>query len=246
MSTPNELPGPEQQGSQPPPSGYGSQPNPTPPVTPTPPTGQGYQGGPAQPPPGYQQPGTPPHQPPPGYQQPGAPQYQPPGAPSGDFKFEMPQDMPHSVREVMPVGGFAGIFKMDGLPQMLKLSYIMWLAAAGIWVLTTLVLLLGSLFALGAGNDPFGFGAAVRAAGVKGIIVSLISFVLIAAIVICAMKLKEGMQWARMALSAIAFLTIVLMFFGGGGGLLAVVATVLMWLPESTAWLNSRSGNALH
>ncbi|MHA7178088.1 hypothetical protein ACX80D_15690 [Arthrobacter sp. Sr24] len=152
--------------------------------------------------------------------------------------------MPHSVREVMPVGGFAGIFKMDGLPQMLKLSYIMWLVAAGVWVLSTLVLLLGSLFALGAGNDPFGFGAAVRTAGVKGILVSLVSFVLIASIVICAMKLKEGLQWARIALSAIALLTIVLMFFGGGGGLLGVVATVLMWLPESTAWLNSRSGNA--
>ena len=114
---------------------------------------------------------------------------------------------------------------------------------AGIWFLLNIVLLLGSLIALGAQDSLFGYGAAVRASGVKGIIVSIIAFVLIAAIVICAMKLKEGMQWARLALSAIVILGIILMFFGApGGGLLGIVAAVLMWLPESTAWLNAQSG----
>lgn len=194
------------------------------------------------PPPGYQQPGY--QAPPPGYQQPG---YQQPAPPAGNFKFEMPKDAPHSMNEVMPAGGFGGMFKMDGLPQLLKISYIIWLVSAGLWLLSTFFLLIGSLFALGAKDNSIlgitipGSGAEIRAQGVKGIVVAIISLALILAIVVCAMKLKEGMQWARMALSVIAFLSIVLLFFGAGGGLLGIVATVLMWLPESTAWLNSRS-----
>ncbi len=194
------------------------------------------------PPPGYQQPGY--QAPPPGYQQPG---YQQPAPPAGNFKFEMPKDAPRSMNEVMPAGGFGGMFKMDGLPQLLKISYIIWLVSAGLWLLSTFFLLIGSLFALGAKDNSIlgitipGSGAEIRAQGIKGIVVAIISLALILAIVVCAMKLKEGMQWARMALSVIAFLSIVLLFFGAGGGLLGIVATVLMWLPESTAWLNSRS-----
>ena len=233
MSTPNEFPGPEHPGSLPSPPGYGSQPDPSAPQA----AASGSEV------PDAQNPGYPPagQQPPPGYQQPA---YQQPGyqQPVSDFKFEMPKDMPHSVKDVMPAGGFAGIFKMDGMPQLLKISYIIWLVTAGIWFLLNIVLLLGSLIALGAQDSLFGYGAAVRAAGVKGIIVSIIAFVLIAAIVICAMKLKEGVQWARLALSAIVVLGFIMLFFGASGsGLLGVVAAVLMWLPESTAWFNSRA-----
>ncbi|MEO8221158.1 MAG: hypothetical protein ABI563_10275 [Specibacter sp.] len=242
MSTPNEFDGPEQTGSQPPPAGSQPVPNTPPPgyqqpgyQQPAPPAG-------SMPPPGYQQPGY--QAPPPGYQQPG---YQQPAPPAGNFKFEMPKDAPRSMNEVMPAGGFGGMFKMDGLPQLLKISYIIWLVSAGLWLLSTFFLLIGSLFALGAKDNSIlgitipGSGAEIRAQGIKGIVVAIISLALILAIVVCAMKLKEGMQWARMALSVIAFLSIVLLFFGAGGGLLGIVATVLMWLPESTAWLNSRS-----
>lgn len=251
MSTPNEFPGPEQPGSQPSPDGYGSTPEANaPPANP----GQPADGGGAtQPPsnqPPYQQPGyqqaPPPHQQQgyqqPGYQQPGYQQQG--GAPAESFTFEMPQDMPRSVREVMPAGGLGGMFKMDGLPQLVKISYILWLVSAAIWTLTTLVLFIGSLVAMASKDTFFGYGAALRAAGARGLVVSLISFVLIVAIVICAMKYKEGLQWARMALTAIALLSIILMFFGGGGGVLGVIAVILMWLPESTTWLNSRAGSA--
>lgn len=220
MSTPNEFPDPEQGSGQPgsqPPPGYGSQPDPNAPHPPNP----GY--------PGYQQP---PQQ---GYQQPPYPQQgrqQPP--PAGDFKFEMPKDMPSSMRDVMPAGGFSGIFKTGDLPQLLKISYIMWLVTAGIWLFFTFFNFIGALFAL--------MSRYFRGDGARGIIASVISVILIAAIVVCAMKLKEGKQWARLALSAIVIIGFFMMFVGGtGGGLLGVVAAVLMWLPESTAWLNSRS-----
>lgn len=255
MSTPNEFPGPEQPGSQPSPPGYGSQPDPNAPPN----HDAGNQGGAAQPPPGYQQPGgqAPGNQPPPGYQQPPAaypppgyqqpgnqppggqqyqqPGYQQPGGPQpGSSNFELPKDMPRSVQDVLPVGGFSGMFKMDGLPQLLKISYIIWLVTAAIWLFFTFFAFVGSLFLLSSSY--------FRGSGVRGIVVSIISLVLIAAVVVCAMKLKEGRQWARLALSAIALISIVLLITGNGGsGLLSVVAAVLMWLPESTAWLNSRN-----
>jgi|GEM_PF-4603172 len=245
MSTPNEYPGPEQSGSQPPVGGSGSQPE-NAPQTPNP----GYQA----PPPGYQQPGyqQPGYQaPPPGYQQPGyqqqAPYQQQPQKPAGDTSFQMPADWPKDMKGVMPANGFAGLFSTGQLPQLLKVSYIIWLVTAGIWLLFTVLGLIFSLIALGAqDNSLFGItipgsGAAMRAGGVKGIIVSIIALVLIAAVLVCIMKLKEGMQWARMALSVIAVLSIVLAFLGGGSGLLGIVATVLMWLPESSVWLNARA-----
>ena len=173
-----------------------------------------------QPPPGY-------GAPPPGY---GAP---PPGAqPAGDFKFEMPRDMPRSMNEVMPVGGFAGIFKTAGLPQLLKISYIIWLVTAALGILFNILGLLGSLVFLGLGS-----GSAAR-----GFVSSLISLAVMVAVVICAMKLKEGMQWARLALSAMVVVSLVLVPLGASGtGLLGIVAAVLMWLPESSAWLKSRA-----
>lgn len=223
MSNQQPYPGPEQPeqpaGNQPPP-GYGA----------PPPAGQP---GAATPPPGYQAP-PPGYQAPPQYQAPGhqAPGQQPPPPPAGDFKFEMPQDMPRSMNEVMPVGGFSGIFKTAGLPQLLKISYIIWLVTAALGILFNILGLLGSLVFLGLGS-----GSAAR-----GFVSSLISLAVMVAVVICAMKLKEGMQWARLALSAMVVVSLVLVPLGASGtGLLGIVAAVLMWLPESSAWLKSRA-----
>ncbi len=181
----------------------------------------GYDGAP---PPGYQQPG--------GYQQPSyqqqAPGYQQqPPAPSGGG-FEMPSDWPKSMNDFLPVGGFPGVFKLAGLPQLMKVSYIMWLVTAVLWFIGTF----------------FGFLFSLLFFSPKGVVSSIISLALIAVLVACAMKLKEGRAWARMALSVIAVLSIVMAFAGAGSGLLAIVATVLMWLPKSSMWLNARARGA--
>ena len=240
MSTPNETPRPEQGAGQPatpPPPGYGSQPD-----SPLP-------GQPPAPPPGYEQPAPPsyqgqPHQQP-GYQQqpppyqgqqpplyPGQPGYQ--QQPADDFSVRMPQDLPKSFQDVLPVDGLGGIFRADGLPQLLKVSYFLWLATAGLWLFFTFFGFIGSLFMLGSRHW--------RGEAIMGIITSFVAVALIAAVVVCAMKLKEGRQWARMALSAIVLIGFVLMALGSNGGsLLGVAAAVLMWLPESTAWLNARA-----
>lgn len=195
---------------------------------------------PNNPPPGYGQPGqqTPPgySQPPPGYQQPGqqtpsSGQQPPSSGQHGDFNFELPKDMPRSVNDVMPVGGFSGIFNISGLPQLLKISYIIWLVTAGLGIILNVFGSLTGLILIGTGS------------GMRIFLSSLISLALMVAVVVLAMKLKEGLQWARLALSVVVIATLILLPLGGSGtGLLGIVAAVLMWLPESSAWLTGRAG----
>lgn len=140
------------------------------------------------------------------------------------------------MADVMPAGGFSGLFKTEGLPPLLKISYIMWLVTAGISLFFAFLSFIAALFLLAS---PY-----LRGNGFRGIVMTVVSLVIIAAIVICAMKLKEGMQWARMALSIIVVVSIFLIFFGTTVGVwLGIVAAVLMWMPESTAWLNSRASH---
>jgi hypothetical protein len=160
----------------------------------------------------------------------------------------MPKDAPRTFSDVVPAGGLKGMFKLAGLPTLIKVSYILWLVTAALWLLTTIIGLILSIVFLGARDDTFlgyevpGSGAALRASGASGIVVSIIALVVIAAIVVCAMKLKEGLQWPRLALTALAVISLILVFFGAWVSIIGVAAAVLMWLPESTAWLNSRKG----
>jgi hypothetical protein len=90
-------------------------------------------------PPGYQPPQgfQPPAQ---GYQAPGH-GYQQPAA----FQFQMPTDGPRSFNEVMPKGGFSGMFSVAGLPMELKVSYWIWLIGGMLGVLGTFFGLLATL-----------------------------------------------------------------------------------------------------
>ena len=191
---------PYQQQAQPPyqQPGYQQQPNPQPNQAPN-----------------YQQPYQAPQQP--GYQQ----------QPAGDSSFQMPTSWPKGANDIMPAGGFSSIFKVDGLPQMIKVSYIVWLIVGGLSILGSALSIIVSL----AFFSP------------RGVIVSIISLAVAAAVILVAMKLKEGLPWARIVLTALTVLSIILTFVGGSVGWLGVVATVFMWLPESSAWLNSRSQN---
>ena len=78
----------------------------------------------------------------------------------------------------------------------------------------------------------------------------LVALALAAAQVILAMKMKEGREWARFALTIVAGVSLLLAIInasaadGRGGGswpgfIISLVATVLMWLPNSQAWFAS-------
>ncbi|MDQ0677184.1 hypothetical protein QFZ30_000566 [Arthrobacter pascens] len=226
MSNPSEVPQPQQPGAQPPASNVppaGSEPS------------QGYQ----PPPPGYQAPAQ--AYPPSGQAQPS--QGQPYGQPgqSGGFHFEMPTDGPKNFNDVMPSGGFSGMFSVTGLPTELKVSY--W-----IWLIGGLLGVLGGVLGL--------FGSLVLFTVAPGIAVLVLVLVLVAlalgvAQIILAMKMKEGKEWARLALTVVAAISLVLAVINGSmldqggswfGFVISLAATVLMWLPNSQAWFAAAKG----
>lgn len=222
MSNPNEAPEPQQPGAQP------QQPGNVPPA--------GYQ-------PPQEYPAPPSYQAPPTYQQP-APGYQQQGQAghSEGFRFEMPTDGPKNFNDVLPQGGFSGMFKVTGMPTELKVSYWIWLIGGLLGVLGALLGLFGSvvLFTLAPG------------VAVVVLLLVLIALVVAAAQIVFAMKMKEGKEWARLALTVIAAISLILSIVGGAmangqgsnwfGFVISLVATVLMWLPNSQAWFKSAKG----
>lgn len=188
-----------------------------------------------------QQPGNPtPGQPTPGKQSPNRPAGQ-----TGGFRFEIPTDRPRNFNDVMPHGGFSGMFTVNWLPTELKVAY--W-----IWLISGLLGLLGGVVGL--------FGAFVLLAVVPGLgflvlLLVLVALALSGAQVILSMKMKEGHEWARFALTIVAGISLLLAILntsaadGRGAGswpsfTISLVAAVLMWLPNSQAWFASLRGRA--
>ena len=237
MSNPNEVPPPQQPGPRPP------QPGSVPPagaeaprVTPPAPDGNlppGYQA-PGYQPPGYQAPQQ-------GYEPP--PAHQAPDQPAGGFRFELPTDRPRSFNDAMPRGGFSGMFTVSWLPTELKVAYWIWLIGGLLGLLGGVVGLFGSFVLL----------AVAPGLGFVVLLLVLVALALAAAQVILAMKMKEGREWARFALTIVAGISLLLAILnasaadGRGGGswpsfVISLVATVLMWLPNSQAWFASLRG----
>lgn len=160
----------------------------------------------------------------------------------------MPTDGPRNFNDVLPQGGFSGIFKTQGLPTELKVSYF-------IWVISGLLGLLFGLIGFFAIIAAFAFIPAVAAVA---LVLLIISLAVAAAQVVLAMKMKEGKEWARLALTVLAAVSLLLAIFGsinmagpsaglGGnwfGFLVSAVAVVLMWLPNSQLWFKAVKGTA--
>jgi hypothetical protein len=181
-------------------------------------------------PPGYQQPGyqQPGYQPPQEYAPPGA--YQGGGQPGYGAPLGGPNNAP-------PAGlGYAAparnTFGLDfnnigqrltdtrGVPQQLVISYWLWVAAAALGVVASLVSMVSS-----------------SAVGGLGLIFSLIFAALY---IFIAIRLKEGARWARLVLSILGGLSVAALPFqlmAGGLGLLGSAATIaaaiMMWMPQA-------------
>jgi len=236
MSNPSDVP-PQQPGAQPPVSG--SVPPAGPPQLPAnPPPPHGYQA----PPPGYQAPPPGYQVPPPGYQAP-PPEYQGQPASAGGFRFEMPTDRPRNFGDALPAGGLSGMFKVAAMPTELKVSYWIWLIGGLLGLLGGVIGLFGS----------FVLVAFAPAIGLLVLLLVIVALALATAQIILAMKMKEGREWARFALTILAGISLVLALIssgiadgraGGGlpGFLISLVATVLMWLPNAQAWFAANRG----
>jgi hypothetical protein len=230
MTNPSEVPQPEQPAAQQPGSNV-------PPAGHQPP--QGYQ----PPPQGYQAPGQAYPAPGQAYQQPGQP-YTQPGQPgqAGGFHFEMPTDGPRNFNDVLPRGGFSGMFNVTGLPIELKVSYWIWLIGGLLGVLGGVLGLFGALALF----------TVVPGAALVVLLLVLVALVLAAAQIVLVLKMKEGKEWARLALTIVAGVSLVLAVIGGSmnqgiggnwlGFLISAAATVLMWLPNSQAWFTAVKG----
>ena len=214
---------PQQPGAQPPVSG--SVPPAGPPQLPAnPPPPHGYQA----PPPGYQAP---------------PPEYQGQPASAGGFRFEMPTDRPRNFGDALPAGGLSGMFKVAALPTELKVSYWIWLIGGLLGLLGGVIGLFGS----------FVLVAFAPAIGLLVLLLVIVALALATAQIILAMKMKEGREWARFALTILAGISLLLALVssgiadgraGGGlpGFLISLVATVLMWLPNAQAWFAANRG----
>ena len=205
------------------------------------------------PPPGYQAPPPGYQAPPPGtrHRLPGTRHrprvpgttagYQP--ASAGGFRFEMPTDRPRNFGDALPAGGLSGMFKVAAMPTELKVSYWIWLIGGLLGLLGGVIGLFGS----------FVLVAFAPAIGLLVLLLVIVALALATAQIILAMKMKEGREWARFALTILAGISLVLALIssgiadgraGGGlpGFLISLVATVLMWLPNAQAWFAANRG----
>src|SRR6478752_2295329 len=125
----------------------------------------------------------------PGYQPPAGYQGQPAGG--GGSRFEMPANRPRNFNDVLPAGGLSGIFKVTAMPTELKVSYWIWVIGGFLGLLGGIIGLFGSFVLI----------AFVPAVGLLVLLLVLVALALATAEIILAMKMKEGREWARLALT---------------------------------------------
>ncbi len=137
----------------------------------------------------------------------------------------------------MPAGGYSGIFQVPAMPTALKISYWVWVIGGLLGILAGVIGLFGTLVLFIV--SPL--------AGILLLLLVLLSVALAWAQVTLAMKMKEGWEWARFALTIAAGVSLLLALLslrvaGGGswpGFLISLVATALMWLPKSQGWFDA-------
>lgn len=144
-----------------------------------------------------------------------------------------------------PRAGFARMFLVAGLPTELKASY--W-----IWFVGGVLGLLGGLLGMLASLALF---AAAPGAATLVLLLMLLAATVGAAQIVLALAMKDGKHWARLGLTALTGITLVLaiangaMGVGQGGNwaafLISLAATVLLWLPRPQAFFAAagRRGN---
>ncbi|MBT1001291.1 hypothetical protein KIH31_01635 [Paenarthrobacter sp. DKR-5] len=130
------------------------------------------------------------------------------------------------------------MFRASALPTELRISYYIWLLGGLLSVVVSVLFLVGTLLVSTAVAEA-GQGAALALA--FGSLAA--SLVLAAAQILFALRMKEGYEWARIALTVVAALSLVaaVVFQNWLSFLVSAVATVLMWLPNAQAWFRRPS-----
>jgi hypothetical protein len=135
------------------------------------------------------------------------------------------------------------MFKVAPMPTELKVSYWIWLIGGLLGLLGGVIGLFGS-FVLIAFAPPI---------GLLVLLLVIVALALAIAQIVLAMKMKEGREWARFALTILVGISLVLSVISAGvadgraggslpGFIISLVATVLMWLPNAQAWFVANRG----
>lgn len=137
----------------------------------------------------------------------------------------------------LPQNGLGALFSVAGRPTEIKVSF--W-----IWFIGGILALMGGLLGVLASLVLFAAAPAVAAAVVA---LMLLAAAVGAAQMVFAVRMKAGSKWARVALTVLAGITLVLAGVNTSSGmgqsagnwtafLVSLAATVLMWLPNAQAW----------
>ncbi|CAI3803025.1 hypothetical protein NKCBBBOE_03243 [Pseudarthrobacter sp. MM222] len=135
------------------------------------------------------------------------------------------------------------MFSVASMPTELKVSYWIWLIGGLLGLLGGVIGLFGSFVLL----------TVAPGIGIVVLLLVLVALALAAAQFILAMKMKEGREWARLALTILAGVSLLLTIISASatdgrsgsswpGFIISLAATVLMWLPNSQAWFASLRG----
>ena len=198
-------------------------------------------------------PGTPGYQAQPGYQAPRVQAHRPgtrptgvPGPPPGTrgsrrLQAACVSRCPRTARGVLAMhcrsAAFPACSRWPPCPPSLKVSYWIWLIGGLLGLLGGIIGLFGS-FVLIAFAPPL---------GLLVLVLVLVALVLATAQIILAMKMKEGREWARFALTIIAGISLVLALInagvadGRGGGNLPASSSA-WWRPCSCGCRSRRPG----
>ena len=173
------------------------------------------------------------------------------------YRFRMPTAWPRSIGEAIPSfrSGISGIFQTSHMPMDARIGYWVWLVGCVLaiigWVFAMGTILIGILFnpVILMATGMMSFFGDFR----WGVIFFYVASMLFSLIVLLiqlslTLRIREGDEWARMALTILTVLSIIYAIIltaaglesGGAGAIVTSILSLLLlaffWMPKANAW----------
>lgn len=173
------------------------------------------------------------------------------------YRFRMPTAWPKSIGDAIPSfrSGISGTFQTSHMPMDARIGYWVWLVGCVLaiigWVFAMGTILIGILFnpVILMATGMMSFFGDFR----WGVIFFYVASMLFSLIVLLiqlslTLRIREGDEWARMALTILTVLSIVYAIIltaaglesGGAGAIVTSILSLLLlaffWMPKANAW----------
>lgn len=173
------------------------------------------------------------------------------------YQVRMPSSWPSSVRAGLPSfrGGIGSIFQTAHMPMDARIGYWIWLIGSALtiigWFFSMAAILIGILFnpvILMATGMMSLFGDIRWGVILFYVATMILQLILLVLQLFLTLKIREGADWARLALTAITVLSIIYagiltaadLESGGAGtvvvAILSLALIAFFWLPQANAW----------